>query len=257
MAEFLVIEEHTRLPKWLGSRIGAYLPARCRDIVVCGREGQTEAYHDITSTRGRKRAVLRLREAEEQGIICAVIADENVRQDIGDRLVHPLADGSILSASLRLERIMSETDCARARIAFDGADSMLGRAVAAYLAKRVRFLTLVGRSETALQRLARCLWQTEGIAATVGVRNADRVIMLGELVQETDCLAGGQCISSAVVECALFAGHFSRERYYHITARTLAETAELARDQGISILPKKGAGAGQIRLTNDLSAHII
>ena len=257
MAEFLVIKEHTRLPKWLACRIGAYLPARCRDITVCGIKGRLEVYRDITSARGRERAVLRLQEAERQDIVCTVIADKTVRQDIARSLVHPLADGSILSASLRLERIMSETDCVRARIAFDGADSTLGRAVAAYLAKRVRFLTLIGRSENALCRLARCLWQTEGIAAIVGARKADRIITLGELVQEADCLAGGQCISTAIVECALLAGHFSRERYDHITARTLMKTAELARGLGISILPKKGAGAGQIRLTNAPSAHII
>ncbi len=256
MGGFLVIEEHTPLPRWLGDRIGAYLPSRCRDIMLCGAKGQIALYHDITTERGREKIVLRLQEAQTRGLVCAVIGDD-VRRTVGSKLKHRLSDGRILCASLRLERIVSETDCMRSRIAFVGADSMLGRAIAVYLAKRVRFLTLVGKSETALHRLARCLWQTEGIAVTVGVREADRIITIDELIQDADCLAEGRCVSSVLAECAVFASRPSHERYYHITARTLAETAELARAWGISILVKKGAGAGRIRLTNEPSVNII
>lgn len=257
MARFLVIEEHTPFPTYLAHRVGAYLPTRRRDIMVCGAEGQIEAYHDITTERGQQKAVLRLREAEKEGIISAVIAERTVRQAIARELTKPLCDGSILSAALRLEDILGETDCRTARIMLVGADSTLGRAVAVYLAKRVRFLSLVGRSETSLQRLARRLWQTEGIAAVVGTEKADRVITMDDLTAEADCCAEGQRVSSAVAECALFARHLPYKRYDHITARTLTATAELARAQGISILPKKGAGIGQIRLTNEPSANII
>lgn len=257
MAGFFVIEEHTSLPRWLGSRIGAYLPVRCRDVVLCDAAGRIAMHHDITSERGQKKAVLQLQEAEERGIVCAVVGDDNVRQAIGSRLTYPLVDGRLLLASLRLAAIISEVDCARERIALDGADSVLGRAVAVYLARRVRFLSLVGRRETALQRLAECLWQTEGIAACVGMREADRIVTLDELTKEADCLTEGRCVSSVLAECALFASRPLHERYDHITARTLVQTAELARGLGISILPKNSASAGQIRLTNEPSAHII
>lgn len=257
MAEFLVIEERSSLPQWLSHRIGTYLPIRCRDILLCSAEGKIETHHDITSVRGQKKAVTRLQEAEERGIVCAVIGNDDVRREIGRALRYPLSDGSLLCASLRLEQVISEMDCARARIALGGADSMIGRAVATYLAKRVRFLSLVGRSETALHRLAKCLWKTEGIAVTVGARSDDRVITLDELTAEADCHAEGQYISSAVAECAILASRSPRERDHLVTARTLVQTAELARASGISILPKNSASAGQIRLTNAPSENII
>lgn len=257
MAEFFVIEEHTPLPSWLAHRIGAYLPARTRDTILCGAKGQIEAHHDITSERGQKRAVLRLRQAQEKGIVCAVIADKMQRQAIARDLTAPLATGSILSAALRLAHIVSEADCQTERIVLDGADSALGRAVAVYLAKRVRFLSLIGRSETSLRRLARCLWQTEGIAVRIGTKEGDRIIKMDDLTADGDCLIEGRCTALSVAECALFAHHLPCARYDHITARTLAETAELARARGISIWPKKGALAGQIRLTNEPSANII
>lgn len=257
MAGFFVIEEHTCLPRWLAHHIGAYLPVRCREVMLCGEKGRIEAHHDITSERGQEQAVLRLRQAQEEGIVCAVIADHGVRQRIGNRLTYPLCDGTVLLASLRLARIVSETDCTRKRVAFVGADSVLGRAVAVYLAKRVRFFALGGKSETSLRRLADCLRQTEGIAACIGAREDDIVITLEELTAEADCLSEGRRMLPAMIECALFASRPWDKRYYHITARTLAEIAELARAQGISILSKKGASTGQIRLTNEPSANII
>ncbi len=257
MAGFLVIEERTPLPRWLASRIGTYLPVRCRDIAVCGAEGQVLTYHDITSAHGQKKATLRLAEAEEEGIVCGVIAEDTIRRAIESKLKYPLCDGRLLAASLRLERILEETDCARTHIALGGGDSVLGRAVAVWLAKRVRFFSLVGRNKTALQRLARCLWQTEGIAVTVGTQSADRIITLAELTEEADCLAEGQCISSVLAECIAFAGRPLHERHRLVTARTLAETAETARVLGISIQPKNSAAAGRFRLTNAPSVNII
>ena len=245
MARFLVIEEHTPLLAWLAHRIGAYLPGRTRDIMLCGAEGQIEAYHDITSERGRKKAILRLQQAQEEGIVCTVIADEAVRQTIAHRLAKPLCDGSILSVALRLEHIVSEADCQKERIALVGADSTLGRAVAVYLAKRVRFLSLVGRSETSLQRLARRLWQTEGIATCVGRREDSRIIKMDDLMADGDCSIAGRCTALAIAESALFAHYLPHERYDPITARTLVEIAELARAQGISIRPKKGVSTGK------------
>lgn len=233
MGRFLVIEEQSRLPRWLTKRIGAYLPPCRREVSLCGADGSHLLYHDLSSPRVRKKVTAHLREAQKAGIVCGLICRDAVRQSVEDALDAPLFGGRLLCTSLYLAQLTAASDSREMRITLIGADSELGQAAAAYLAKRVRYLTIDGRRRGVLERLARRLWQTEGIAVRVGRGEGEPLISMDDISSLAKCAVGGRSVHPVIAECALFAGDDALRAGRGATARILARTADAARLCGI------------------------
>lgn len=241
MGRFLIIEEHTYLPRWLAERLGACLPPVMHDAeALCGAQGRRLVFHDLSSMRAKRKLTERLCDEQGSGTVCGILSSGGVRQALTGSLTAPLFDGSLLCTSLRLARIVRETDCAVSGITLDGADSELGQAAAVYLAKRVRFLSLVGRKTSLLDRLSKRLWQTGGIAVRVGRGEDDRILSMDEISSPSKWVsAEGRPLPPVIAECALIAGSAAVCDGRIITARTLEKMAEAAQFHGIELLAKK------------------
>lgn len=233
VGRFLVIEEQSRLPQWLTKRLGAYLPPCRQEVSLCGADGSHLLYHDLSSPRARKKAVSQLRAAQEAGMVCGLICRDDVRRSVQDALDAPLADGRLLCTSLRLAHLAETADSQEIRITLIGADSELGQVAAAYLAKRVRYLTIDGRRRGVLERLARRLWQTEGIAVRVGRGEGDPLVSMDDISSLVKCAVGSRYVHPVIAECALFAGDDALRAGHAVTARILTRTADAARLYGI------------------------
>lgn len=220
-------------------RVGTYLPPAVREESLCGAEGKHLRYHELSTLRTRQKVTARLREAQTAGVICGLTCQDDMRQVMQGALDAPLFDGRLLCTSLRLTQLAKEADCST-RITLLGADSVLGQAAAVYLAKKVRFLSLVGRKTSLLDRLSKRLWQTEGIAVRVGRGEDDRILSMDEISSPSKWVsAEGRPLPPVVAECALIAGSAAVCDGRIITARTLEKMAEAAQFHGIELLAKK------------------
>lgn len=251
MREFLVIEQADGIPRWLTRMVGRYLPSiTVWQGELFGVRGKRIVLADIESEEGQKRLFARMICAQKEGIVCTVDNATNHAVQIDAGMI--CYDGTMLSAVLQAEDLLEKIDCSRCRILLRGADSRIGQALAVYLARRVRFLSIAGE-RSSVQRLASRLWNQEGIAVAVDAQDA-------ELVFETmryGCvmLAGGSTIDSAMAECALVAT-MTDPGNPCITVGMLERIATLVRQHHI-ILAGESADEKEIRLTNKQSKHII
>lgn len=243
MRKFLVVEPQDRLPKWLMRTVGRYLPPAIGwQGELCDAKGTCVAFGDVESAGGQKRLIARLKRAKSEGTICGTVGiSDKVRCAAEDELRSPLYDGRILLAVLRVMAWSEGEKSICGKVLLRGADCGLGQAMAAYLARRVRFLTLAGRNERVLERSAHRLWQMEGIAVTVGAGEADSVIDAGAAVQYgTMIRIGEKYVLPAVAECALLS-LMQFDETCTITVGMLERLTALARVYGV----------GRIRGEND------
>lgn len=251
MREFLLIEQVSGIPCWLASAIGRYLPPiTVWHGEVFGIRGKRIVFLDIESAEGQKRLLARVRRAQEENMVCAVGNAAKYTVPIDAEMI--CYDGTMLSAVLQAEDLLGKIDCGRCRILLRDADSCLGQALAVYLARRVRFLSLAG-SKISIKRLASRLWSQEGIAVTVDVQNAD--IVFEPIRCESVIVEDGEVLDVAMAECALVAAMPDANRQY-ITAGMMERIASLIKHHHI-ILARESVDEKEIRLTNKQSKHII
>lgn len=251
MRGFLVIEQADRIPRWLTRMVGRYVPPiTVWQGELFGVRGKRIVLADIESAEGQTRLLARVRRAQEENVVCAV----------GNALKHTVPidaemicyDGTMLSAVLQAEDLLEKIDCDRCRILLRDADSRIGQALAAYLARRVRFLSLAG-SKVSIKRLASRLWHQEGIAVALDAQDAD--IVFEPMRCESVVAEDGAVIEVAMAECALVATMTDTNRQY-ITVGMLEGIASLIKQHHI-ILTRESVDDKEIRLTNKQSKHII
>lgn len=208
MRRFLVIEPTCALPEWMAKLIGRYLPPAVRwDGELCGVSGRCIAIADRMSTRGQARMIALIRQAQAEGNVCAIRgADRQLVEAIERATDKPIVTGELLTMVVRLEAVLRKIRYDLTRILLCRADTPLGQAVTAYLATKVRFLAITGERDEILTGLANRLWRKQGIAVTVGEREADIVLSMDRLCRKMERVTVGEVIlPTALVEAAYLA----------------------------------------------------
>ncbi len=208
MRRFLVIEPTRALPEWLAKLIGRYLLPTVRwDGELCGVSGRCITIADRMTRRGQARLIALIRQAQAEGVVCAISeADSRLVETIEQATNEPIVTGDLLMMAVRLEAVLREIACDLTRILLCQADTPSGQAVTAYLATKVRFLAIAGERDVILTGLANRLWRKQGIAVTVGEREADIVLSMDRLCRKMERVrVGDVTLPTALVEAAYLA----------------------------------------------------
>lgn len=141
------------------------------------------------------------------GAFTSVIGDAGIT--IAKNLNIAVTTGNSYTVATALEGTrqaakMMGVDLERANVLILGATGSIGSACAQILAKEVRFLTLAARDETRLEKLAKQILKSTGLAARVtantkhAIRNADVVVAVTSAV---DSLIEPEDLKSGAIVC--------------------------------------------------------
>lgn len=241
MRKFLAIEPQRAMPEWLAKLIGRYLPPTVRwEGELCGVFGRCITIADRMTTRGQARLAMLIRQAQAEGYICAISeASDELVEAIERATDESIVTGELLTMALRLKAVLRKIPCDLTRILLCQADSPSGQVVTTYLATKVRFLAIAGERDAILTGLANRLWLTQGIAVTVGEREADIVLSMDRLCRKMEQVTVGDVIRSTALVEAVYLARAAQGDMYRLTHHRIEDVMRFIREYEVHSIAEK------------------